>query len=106
METAEQPNPADFTKDEKPGEYEVRFRVTGRISMPFVAESKEDAMAQAEKMMDDETFGLDLDAVDDVHVDYIYKSPAMYRVVRNGVKMQVSHLQPGDKPRDPEDRGF
>jgi hypothetical protein len=48
--------------------------------------------------------------IDDIHkVDlrHVSKDRPMYRVTREGKPMQVSHLQPGDLPRDPDpDRGF
>jgi len=103
---AEQPNPDDFTKDEKPGEYGIRFRVKGEIRLTIKAESKEDAKAQAEAMLEDEDFGLELDEVDEVRVDYVYKTPAMFRVMREGKVMQVSRLEPGDVARAPNEYGF
>lgn len=105
-EAAEKPNPADFSKDEKPGEYELRFSVRGEIRMTINAESEAAARAQAEAMLEDETFGTELDTADDVSVDSVRKSRAMYRVTRGGQKMQSSHLEAGDLPREPDERGF
>ena len=48
----EQPNPADFSVNDKPGEYEVRIRIEGEIRRTIKADSLEEAEAQAEKIAD------------------------------------------------------
>jgi hypothetical protein len=105
-ETSTAPTPADFSADTREGEYEARFRVTGEVHVQIKASSLEDARRQAFAMLDDERFGLELDGVDEVEVDRVFKAHTMYRVIREGREMQVSHLLPGDLPRDPDERGF
>ena len=40
-----------------------------------------------------------LDQVDDIEIDDCVKTPALFRVMRDGKKYRVSRLQPGDTPR-------
>lgn len=95
-------NSDEFSKNEKPREYEVRFSVSGKIFVTIEADSLEDARAKAVAM----DVGSDLDEVDDIDIDFVRKSPVMYRVIREGQPMQVSHLQPGDEPRKPGEYDF
>ncbi len=101
-----QPNPADFSVDEKPGEYRVRFDVRGEVTMDIDASSEAEARAKAEAMLEDEEFGLELDEARDVSIGYVRKRSPMYRVLREGKAMQVSRLEAGDLPREPDERGF
>ena len=48
----------------------------------------------------------DLDEVQEADVSYVTSEPTMYRVIRDGQAMQVSFLQEGDVPREPDHRGF
>lgn len=100
------PNKADFIADERPGEYEATFSVRGTIHVTVKAESLEEARAKAAAMTEDEEFGLELDEADHVSLDRVFKTRPMFLVTRNGRSMQVSHLQPGDLPRQPDERGF
>ena len=105
----DQPNPADFSADERPREYVVIFAVQGTMTVKIKADSKEDAEAKAEEMADSIAEGsteADLDEIDDVGVSDVYKSPPMYRVTRDGRPCQVSRLRPGDLPREPLEGGF
>lgn len=95
-----------FIANERPGEYEVTFRVTGEISTTIKADSIDDARAKAKAMAEDEEFGLELDSADDVRVGHVYKSWPMFLVTRDGKKMQVSHLKEGDLPRQPDERSY
>lgn len=96
----DKPNPADFSVNERPREYEVRFKVEGEVRLTIEADSLEDAKAQARTMMeDDDSFGSEIDDVHEVTVDHVWKSPPMYRVQRGDRTMQVSKLEPGDMPR-------
>jgi len=99
-------NEADFLKNEKPNEYEASFTVTGKISVEIKADSREDAERQARAMLDDEEFGYDIDDVTDVDFDWVNKTRPMFLVRRNGVNMQVSHIEETDIPRQPDERGF
>lgn len=95
-----------FSVNERPREYEVRFSVRGEIHATVTADSIEDARRKAEAMTEDDDFGLDLDKAEEVSVGHIWKSKPMYRVMRDGRPMQTSHLEPGDLPREPDERGF
>ena len=102
------PNPSDFSINEREGKFTAMFRVTGTIRFEIDADSVADARAKARadasRILDSgET---DIDDMETVEVDHVYKNPAMYRVLREGKKMQVSRLEPGDIPREPDDRGF
>ncbi|MDW9473181.1 hypothetical protein GOA69_12495 [Sinorhizobium meliloti] len=99
-------NKADFIADERPGEYEATFSVRGTIHVTVKAESLEEARAKAAAMTEDEEFGLELDEADHVSLDRVFKTRPMFLVTRDGRSMQVSHLQPGDLPRQPDERGF
>lgn len=64
-------------------------------------------MRQANEMMEDDDFGIDIDDVDSVKIAGIRKSPKLYLVTdAEGRKCQKSRLQPGDMPREPDERGF
>ncbi|GEC40101.1 hypothetical protein [Sinorhizobium meliloti] len=100
------PNKADFIADERPGEYEATFSVRGTIRVTIKAGSLEKARAKADAMTQDEEFGLELDEADDVSVNWVGRPLPMFLVTRDGKKMKVSRLQPGDVPRQPDERGF
>ena len=103
------PNPADFSTDEKPTEYNVTISVTGYVWVTINAENLEQAKDAAEKMADkiaEDAGGIDLDEVEDAWVNCVWKPPAMYRVTRDDQKMKVNILSPGDLPREPDERGF
>ena len=105
----DQPNPADFSVNDKPREYEVRIRIEGEVRRTIKADSLEEAEAQAEKIADDiaeDREAAELDDVDDVEVASCRRASPMFRVMRDGKAYQVSHLKPGDLPREPDDRGF
>lgn len=105
----ETPNPADFSVNEKPGEYEVRIHVEGYIVRTICADSQEDAEAKAEDIADDiaeDREIAELDEVDDIEVHSCRRPRPMFRVTRDGKASQVSHLRAGDIPREPDERGF
>jgi hypothetical protein len=102
----EAPNKADFIVDERPGEYEATFSVSGTIRVTVKAESQHEAEAKAEAMTEEEEFGLELDEADEVSVTWVSRPLPMFLVTRDGKKMKVSRLQPGDLPRQPDERGF
>lgn len=106
---ADKPNPADFSVNDRPREYDVRIRVEGEIIMTIKADSQEEAKAQAEKLADDILEGrdfADLDDIEETKVESCWRKSPMYRVMRDGKPMQVSHLEAGDLPREPDERGF
>lgn len=100
------PNPADFSVNEKEGEFNIMFTVTGTVRTTIQAADLAEARQKAREMADADDFDLDLDEADSVDVSHVYKSARMFRVTREGGKVQTSHLQPGDLPREPDERGF
>lgn len=102
----DKPNPEDFSADERPGEYRVRFHVRGTIETTIDASSLEEARAKAEAMVEDEDSCLELDSADDVDIAYVHREPKRYRMIRGGKKIQATWLEPGDLPREPDEHGF
>jgi len=105
----DQPNPADFSVNDKPREYEVHIRIKGEMRRTIKADSLEEAKAQAEEIADDiaeDRETAEIDEVEDVEVASCHRARPMFRVMRDGKAYQVSHLEPGDLPRKPDDRGF
>lgn len=101
------PDKSLFSVDERANQYEVKFDVCGSIRMTFTADSVEDARNQADAMVQgDDDFGCELDEADEIRVRTPRRHSPMYRVLRGGKKMQVSYLNAGDFPRDPDERGF
>lgn len=98
------PNPADFSINEKPGEYTAVIEVRGTISISIKAESQADAqrLAEAELEKIEKEGYVEIDNIDQLEIDRVTKDRPMYRVTRDGGSMQVSHLQPGDLPREPD----
>lgn len=102
-----QPDPSVFSANERPNEYEVRCKVSGTITLTIEAASAEEARAKAEQMAEKEPVEFELTEPDEIEISYVRKSPPMYRVTRDGIPMQVSHLHVGDMPRDPDQKyGF
>lgn len=105
----EAPNPADFSAQTFDGEFFATIRCEGTMRVTIKAATKEEATAQAEALCDRIAEGLDdfePDDVDEVEVRSVWPRPSMFRVTRAGQKMQVSRLQPGDMPREADERGF
>lgn len=103
------PNPADFSVDERPREYDVEIRIEGTMRKKIMADSLEEARDKAELLADaiaEDAEPADIDYVYDVSVEDCRKSPTMFRVLRDGRACKVSHLEPGDLPREPDERGF
>lgn len=102
------PNPADFSQNPREREYEALIDVRGTISISLMADSQEDAQRQAKaelKRIEKDGF-VELYCIDEIEVNHVRKERPMFRVTREGKKMQVSHLDPGDLPREPDERGF
>lgn len=103
------PDPALFSVNERPREYEVDIEISGTMTLTVMADSEEDAQRQADEIADkiaDDQHDINLNEVDDLRVGDARKTRPMYRVTRDGAKMQVSRLEIGDLPRDPDERGF
>lgn len=100
------PNPENFVKNERPTEFEARFRVDGEVRVTIKADSLAEAKAKADAMLNDDDFGLELTDIASIRLSSVWKSPAMYLVTRDGRSMQTSRLQDGDEPREPDEHGF
>lgn len=102
------PNPADFSRDDKLGEYTAEIAVRGKISISIKAESREDAQRKAAAEVDriEKEGYVEIDDIQDIDLRHMSEDRPMYRVTREGKPMQVSHLEPGDLPREPDQRGF
>lgn len=106
MTETTKPDPSLFSVNQRDGEYELLFRIEGTVGLTINANSLEEAKEKARAMIDEDDFGFELDEVDDARVVKVYKTQPMYRITRNGKRMQTSRLQPGDEPREPDDQGF
>lgn len=105
----DKPNPADFSVNDKPREYDVCIRVEGEIRRKVMADSKAEAEALAESLADDiaeDREVAELDEVDDIKVMSCRRATPLFRVTRDGRPYQVSRLSAGDLPREPDERGF
>lgn len=100
------PDKSLFKVDERANEYYVTFSIEGEIEVLVTASSEAEARDEAEDMMADDDFGEELDEVSRIQISYVRKARPMYLVTRDGQKIKTSHLQPGDMPRDPDERGF
>lgn len=100
------PDKTLFSVNERDGEYEATYEVRGTISLTIKADSLEEARSMADGMVGDEDFGKELEIVDSVSVDRVRKKRPMFRVTRDGATMQVSILEAGDLPREPNEYGF
>ena len=103
---SEAPNPADFSVDEREGEYQVIIEVSGEIFLTIKAEDHADAERQASEIVGDDDRLLELDEVYDARIVSVYKSKPMFRVMSEGRKAQVTRLEPGMTPREPDEYGF
>lgn len=107
-ETTDKPNPADFSTCDR-GEYTVVIRVEGTMQTVVKAASQEEADNLAFELADLIAEGaepVELGDADEVSVVRVSRRKPMYRVTRDGAKMQVTHLEPGDLPREPDETGF
>jgi hypothetical protein len=104
MMSTDTPNPTDFSSNDKPREYTAEIEVRGTVSIRIEAESLEDAQRQAEADLEkmEKNGYVEVDGIDEIDVRRVTKDRPMYRVTREGKPMQVSHLHPGDLPRDPD----
>ena len=100
------PDPNLFSVNERKGEYSVSITVHGTIETTIEASSKEEAEIKAEEMCESGDLPLEITQLTDVDIDYIRPVRPMYRVIRDGENMQVSRLEAGDEPREPNEYGF
>lgn len=103
----DQPDPSAFSVLEKPNEYKVRCKVSGEVTITVEADSVDAARAKVEAMAESHPEEFEVYEPEEIEVEYAYKTPPMYRVTREGQSMQVSRLEAGDMPRDPDPKhGF
>ena len=95
-----------YWKDTKEGEYNVRFTISGSVSLTVNAGSEEEAKAKVEAILDDEEALCDVDEITDADVSFFGKSPDMYLIRRNGKDIRSSQVLDGDEPREPNQSGF
>jgi hypothetical protein len=106
---ADAPNPADFSVNEREGEYEVVFGISGQMHVTINAASRDEAKAQAERMAEamwDDLDEIEIDDPTEIRVAWVNKTRPLFRVLRDGQKIQVSRLMAGDLPRQPNENGF
>lgn len=109
MDATEKPNSADFSVDDRPREYRAHIRFEGEMVVRIMADSEDEAKQKAEDMADalvEGTEEIDPHEIEIADLKHVYRSRPMFRVIRDGQAMQVSHLAPGDVPREPDERGF
>jgi hypothetical protein len=107
-DVAQSPNPADFSRNDKDGEYTAEFFVRGVLSFRIKATSQDDANRQADaelERIENEGF-VEVDSIDQIDLRCVAQDRPMYRVMREGKPMQVSLLKSGDLPRDQDQYGF
>ena len=103
------PDPTKFSVNDKPREYEATLHVKGTVTFYLKADSQEDADAQAAAIVRKIENGeepAELDDGADVEAIECTRSRPLFRVMREGTAMQVSRLELGDMPREPDCRGF
>lgn len=100
------PDPQNFSVNERADEYEVVFRFSGELTQNIRATSPEEARQSADAFIAAGDFDVMPEEIDDISVWFVRKCPPMYRVIRDGRAMQVSRLQSGDLPRQPDEHGF
>ena len=103
------PHPHDFSKKTSDGEFDVLVEITGSVWMTIRARDLDEAKRLAAEKADyflSVDFDHSLDDVESAQVLRVKPRSSLYRVMRNGEAILVSHLQPGDVPRDPDEWGF
>jgi len=90
-----------FWRDDREGQFDVAFDVRGRVRETIHAGTLAEARALADEMAQGEEMELYGPDFDDVRIDYVRPCPPMYLVLRDGKEWGVSHVQPGDVPREP-----
>ena len=101
-------DPAAFSKVEFPGVYLAEIKVIGYVQVEVSADDIRAAQAKADDIADtsEETDDVSLDIVMEAKTCNLRQKPSRYRILRDGKPFQVSHLTPGDLPREPDKWGF
>lgn len=96
-----------FVKNERANEWRVVMTITGTIVETVEADSEAEAREKAFRLI--ESGDIEVYSNDDgimVSVDRVMRERPMYLVRRGSEKMQTTDPQPGDEPRQPDERGF
>lgn len=102
----EAPDPKSFSINQRDGEYIAVLHVEGEILLNIKANNRIEAESKVADVIEDLESLSELDDVHGATAVTIYKARPMYRVMLDGKKMQVTDLQPGMTPREPDERGF
>lgn len=94
-----------FSSDERKDRWNVWIEVHTQWPEEITAATAEEALAKVESLI--AANSLDVVAEPgDFRVVRVRSQPPIYRVLRDGLALRVSHVQPGDQPREPDERGF
>lgn len=98
-----------FSFVDRPHQYLVPVRIEATVMVevaPGVADPREIAETCVRERLDDEFHVLlGIDSAE-IAARTPQPLPRMYRVTRDGRALQTSLIQPGDQPREPDERGF
>jgi len=100
-DAAQMPNPADFLYDDQEGKYEAVVSVTGRDRLSLLAPNLEAARGLVQDAIERDGLDLTPPQITEIDIVDVRPKPRVYLVMRDGERMRVSHLQPGDTPREP-----
>lgn len=93
-----------FYRDDRPGEFEVEIDVTATVREVVKADSLEAARVKVLAMIDAEEIDIDGADIETADVVRCRKTPPMFCITRPGTSVvAVSHPQPGDEPRLPNE---
>jgi hypothetical protein len=75
----ETPNPADFSRNDKPGEYTAKIEIRGFVSISIKADSQEDAQRQAEAELEriDKEGYVEIDDIEESDLQRVTKDRQM-----------------------------
>lgn len=102
----DQPNPDDFSRATFPGVFRVEVEVCGTYTVEVKADSLEAAKEQVLDEIDSDDYLPEIEEVYSAEIERAWPEPDRFRVMRDGRKYQVTRLEPGDVPREPDERGF
>lgn len=94
-----------FTVDQKEGLWDVWIEVRAKWPEYVAATTAEEARAKVAALIASNSIDAATEP-DDFEIVSVVPQPPLYRVLRDGRAMQVSHVEPGDLPREPNRRGF
>ena len=93
-----------FYRDDRPGEYEVEVEVVATVYETVKADSPEDARAKIETQLERNEIDVYGSDFEQARIVRCRKTPPMFCITRPGTSVvAVSHPQPGDEPRLPNE---